>query len=171
MEEVKVLINQEKIEERLDELADQIMRDYGDEEIIVLCILKGALFFTVDLTKRIKNKMIYDFMKVSSYGNSKSTTGEVKIIQDAKLDFYDKNVLIVEDIVDSGYTMDFMKKYLEMRKAKSVKIAAMLSKPERREVEVKIDYLGFEIPNKFIVGYGLDNEEYLRNLPYIGYIE
>ena len=171
MEEIKVLIKREKILERIKELGEQITNDYNGEEIVILCILRGAMFFTVDLARQINTKMTFDFMKLSSYGSSKESSGEVKISQDASTSLTGKNVLVVEDIIDTGYTMDFLKKYLENKKVKSSKIVALLNKPERRKVDVKIDYIGFEVPNKFIVGYGLDDNEYYRNLPYVGYVE
>ena len=171
MEEIKVLIEPEKIDQRIEELAQQIMADYKNEEILVLCVLKGGMFFTVDLTKKIKNKVEFEFIKLSSYGDARVSSGKVEIQQNIAGKIKGKNVLVVEDIIDTGITMNFLKDYLKSFGPKSVKIATFLNKPERRKVDVKIDYIGFDVPNKFIVGYGLDIEEYYRNLPYVGYVE
>ncbi|MGN1299419.1 MAG: hypoxanthine phosphoribosyltransferase [Candidatus Scatovivens sp.] len=171
MEKIKVLIEAKKIQERIKQLADEIMKDYKDEEILILSVLKGAVFFTVDLAKQINNKTEFEFIKLSSYGNAKVSSGKVEIKQDITSKIKGKNILIVEDIIDTGITMKFLKEYLLKFEVNSVKVATLLNKPERRQVDVKIDYIGFNIPNKFVVGYGLDNKEYLRNLPYIGYIE
>lgn len=171
MEKIKVLIEAKKIQERIKQLADEIMNDYKDEEILILSVLKGAVFFTVDLAKQINNKTEFEFIKLSSYGDAKISSGKVEIKQDITSKLKGKNILVVEDIIDTGITMKFLKEYLLKFEVNSVKVVALLNKPERRQVDVKIDYIGFDIPNKFVVGYGLDNEEYLRNLPYIGYIE
>ncbi len=171
MDNIKVLIEKEKVKARIEELGKQITKDYNGEEIVVLPILRGAMFFAVDLAREINLPMTFDFMKLSSYGSARETSGEVKIIQDSSTNLKGKNVLVVEDIIDSGYTMHFLKKYLQNKEVKSAKIVALLNKSARREVEVNIDYIGFEVPNKYIVGYGLDDKEYYRNLPYVGYIE
>ena len=137
-----------------------------------MCILTGAVYFATDLTKYIKNDTLkIEFMKVSSYGNSKESTGEVKITKDLENSISGKNVIIVEDIIDTGLTMKTLKKYLLEKNPASLKICTLLNKKERRKVEIEADYVGFDIPNKFVLGYGLDYEEYYRNLPYIAYCE
>ena len=171
MEKIKVLIEEIDIEKRIKELANEIMNDYKDEEIVILSVLRGAIFFTVNLTKNIKNKMKFEFIQLSSYGEAKESSGKVNITKDLKCDLNGKNILIVEDIIDTGITMKYLKEHLESFNPKTVKIVSLLSKPERRIEDINIDYIGFEVPNKFIVGYGLDDKEYLRNLPFIGYIE
>lgn len=171
MEKIKILIKEKDIEKRIKELANEIMNDYKDEEIVILSVLRGAIFFTANLTKNIKNKMKFEFIQLSSYGEAKESSGKVNVTKDLKCDLKGKNILIVEDIIDTGITMKYLKEHLESFKPKTVKIASLLSKPERRIEDINIDYIGFEIPNKFIVGYGLDDKEYLRNLPFIGYIE
>lgn len=169
---IKTLINEEQLQKRIEEIGKQITEDYKNKEIILICILRGAVYFAVDLSKQIKsNNLIMEFMQVSSYGNNKETTGEIKIKKDLDADIKGKNVLIVEDIIDSGLTMSLLKKYLLSKEPESLKICTLIDKRERRKVEIEADYVGFEIPNKFILGYGLDYEEYYRNLPYIGYSE
>ena len=138
----------------------------------MICILKGAIYFAVDLSKRITAcPVILDFMKASSYGNSTTTTGVVDLKIDLSTNIENKNVIIVEDIIDSGYTLNYLYDYLRAKNPKTLKICVLLDKKERREKEIKVDYTGFEIENKFIVGYGLDYEDRYRNLPYIGYVE
>ena len=172
LDNLNVLIDEDKLQERISDLAKNIEKDYKNEDIVLICILKGATYFSVDLSKKIKNNAItIDFMKVSSYGNNFETSGDVKFILDITTDITDKNVIVVEDIIDSGYTLSFIKEYLSKKKPKSLKLCVLLDKKERREKEVKIDYTGFEIENKFVVGYGLDYEDKYRNLPYLGWVE
>lgn len=169
---IKTLINEKKLQKRISELGKKITEDYKNKEIVIICILRGAVYFATDLSKHIKsNSLLMEFMQVSSYGNSQETTGELKIKKDLEIDIKGKNVLIVEDIIDSGITMTTLKQYLLEKEPESLKICTLLDKKERRKVEIEADYVGFEIPNKFILGYGLDYEEYYRNLPYIGYSE
>lgn len=168
---INVLISEKLLQERIKEVAKQIEKDYESKEITIISVLRGGVFFTVDLTKNIKNKMTFEFIEVSSYGNNFESTGNIKINKDISTSIEGKDVLIVEDIIDSGRTLKYLKEYLENKKANSVKICTLLNKPERREVEVNVDYIGFDIPNKFVLGYGLDYEGYYRNLPYVGYIE
>jgi len=170
MKEIKVLINKEQINKRLDELANQLMEEYKGKELMFLCILKGSIFFTVELAKRIKNNIQFEFIEVSSYENNKST-GKVKINKDITSSIEGKNVIIIEDIVDTGRTLCFLKEYLLRKNPQSLKICALLDKPSRRTVQIEADYIGFTIENKFVVGYGLDDEQNHRNLDYIGYIE
>lgn len=170
MKKIKVLISEEKINNRLDELANQIMDEYKGKDIVFLCILKGSIFFTVELAKRIKNNIQFEFVEVSSYENNEST-GKVKLNKDITQSIEGKEVIIIEDIVDTGRTLAFLKELLLEKKPASLKICSLLDKPSRRIVNVKADYVGFAIEDKFVVGYGLDDEQNLRNLNYIGYIE
>lgn len=170
MKKIKVLISEEKINNRLDELANQIMDEYKGKDIVFLCILKGSIFFTVELTKRIKNNIQFEFVEVSSYENNEST-GKVKLNKDITQSIEGKEVIIIEDIVDTGRTLAFLKELLLEKKPASLKICSLLDKPSRRIANVKADYVGFAIEDKFVVGYGLDDEQNLRNLNYIGYIE
>ena len=171
-EELNVLINEEELNKKIKELATIIEEDFKGEELVLICILKGAVYFAIDLSKQIKNNVVtLDFMKVSSYGNDFVTSGNVEFILDITTDITGKNVIVVEDIIDSGYTLSFIKDYLSKKKPKSLKLCVLLDKKERREKEVKIDYIGFEIENKFVVGYGLDYEQQYRNLPYVGWVE
>ena len=168
--DIKVLITEEEIVARTRELAHQIQQDYNGEEIVIICILKGAAFFATELAKRIDSDTIIDFMKVSSYIGTEST-GKIDFTLDISEDITGKNVIIVEDIVDTGRTLAYVKKYLESKNPKSVKICTMLNKKERRVIELNPEYVCFDIPDKFVIGYGLDYDEKYRNLPYIGYLE
>ena len=170
MKKMKVLIREEKINNRLDDLANQIMDEYKGKDIVFLCILKGSIFFTVELAKRIKNNIQFEFVEVSSYENNEST-GKVKLNKDITQSIEGKEVIIIEDIVDTGRTLAFLKELLLEKKPASLKICSLLDKPSRRIANVKADYVGFAIEDKFVVGYGLDDEQNLRNLNYIGYIE
>lgn len=172
LDKIKVLIDEEKLNKRIEELAIQISNDYKGEDIVLVCILKGAVYFAVDLSKKITNsEVVLDFMKVSSYGSSTQSSGKVELKVDLSSDIEGKNVIIVEDILDTGYTLDYLYNYLKSKNPRTLKICVLLDKKERREKDIKVDYAGFEIENKFIVGYGLDYDEKYRNLPYIGYIE
>ena len=168
---VTQMIKEEDVDSRIKELAAKIDEDYKGEEIFIVCILRGAAFFACELVKRITAPVTIDFMQVSSYGAGTVSSGEVRIIKDIELSVRDKNVIIVEDIVDTGNTLSTLRDIFEHRKSKSVKICSLLDKPDRREVEVDIDYVGFSVPDKFIVGYGLDWDQRYRNLPYIGVVE
>lgn len=170
MKEIKVLIDEEKINKRLDELAIQIMNDYKGKDLMFLCILKGSIFFTVELSKRIKNNVQFEFVEVSSYENNEST-GKIKLNKDITQSIEGKEVIIIEDIIDTGRTLSFLKEFLKEKNPASLKICSLLDKPSRRIADVQADYIGFTIENKFVVGYGLDDEQNLRNLNYIGYIE
>ena len=158
------------IEKRIDELAKQIEKDYEGKEIVFLGILKGSVPFMWELAKRLKNNVIFEFIEVSSYKGTEST-GKVTLHKDIKNSIEGKDVLIIEDIVDTGRTLDFLLEHLKEKNPNSVKIATLLSKPSRRVIELNVDYIGFMIEDKFVVGFGLDYEQKLRNLPYIGYIE
>ncbi len=165
-----VLINESRIEKRLDEMAKEIDKAYEGKEIILIGILKGSVVFMVELAKRMKTKVQFEFIEVSSYEGTEST-GRVKIVKDIKNSIEGKNVLIVEDIIDTGITLTFLKEYLLLKKPSSLKIATLLSKPSRRIKELDVDYIGFKIEDKFVIGYGLDYNQNYRNLPYIGYVE
>lgn len=171
MGELKTLINEQKLHQRIDEIAQQIEAEYKNKEITLICILKGSVFFTVDLAKRINADVRLEFIRVSSYGEGTESTGEIKMKLDLKDSIQGKDVIVVEDIIDTGRTLSYLIEYLKMKKPNSVKLCALLDKPDRRVKAVKVDYTGFQIPDKFVVGYGLDFNEKYRNLPYIGYIE
>lgn len=168
---ISVLIPEERVEQRIRELAAQISSDYAGREIRMVGILKGASFFMCELAKRITVPVSIDFMQVSSYGGATESTGTVKIRKDLDESIEGLDVMIVEDIIDSGRTLAFLGDFLRSKGAKSIRYCTLLDKPERRVVELKADYSGFEIPNKFVVGYGMDYDQKYRNLPYIGVIE
>ncbi len=163
----EIMISQEEILRRAKEIGRQISRDYKGEEVLIVGILKGAVLWMADLVKCIEIPAYLDFMVVSSYGASTKTSGVVKIVKDLDEDIEGRNVIIVEDIVDSGVTLNYLKGYLEARNAKSIKISTLLDKPSGRKTDLKADYVGFEVGDKFIVGYGLDFDQRYRNLPYI----
>lgn len=167
---LNVLINKTRIEKRIEEMAKEIEKDYEGKDIVFLGTLKGAMPFMWELAKRIKNNVIFEFIQVSSY-KGKESTGIITLEKDIRNSIEGKNVIIIEDIVDTGKTLDFLLKLLKEKNPRSVKIATLLSKPSRRVYELNVDYIGFKIDDKFVVGYGMDYEENLRNLPYIGYIE
>lgn len=170
-EKLKVLYSEDEVQKRIAELAKQIDEDYSNsKEVIVICILKGAAFFTVDLVKKMKTPIVFEVMQVSSYSGTE-TTGAISIKKDLDCDIEGKDVLIVEDIIDTGYTLRALRQDLLSRNPNSLKIAVLADKKERRRVEVPVDYVGYEIPNKFVVGYGFDVDERGRNIPYVGYIE
>lgn len=171
MEDIKVLIEEEKLQERITNLAKKITNDYKGKELILICILKGSTFFTVDLAKKIDNKLKIEFIQVSSYGSATISSGKIELKLDLKESIEGKDVLIVEDIIDTGRTLSYLIEHLEARNPNSLKLCTLLDKPERRKYDINVDYVGFKIPDKFVVGYGLDYDEYYRNLPYIGYIE
>ncbi|HHW03597.1 MAG TPA: hypoxanthine phosphoribosyltransferase [Thermoanaerobacterales bacterium] len=164
----KILISEEQIKNRLKELGKQITEDYRDKENFLLVgVLKGAIIFMSDLIRHIDLPLQVDFMAVSSYGASTESSGVVRILKDLEENVEGKNLLIVEDIIDSGLTLSYMHSILKSRKPASIKICSLLDKPSRRKIDIKVDYLGFEIPDYFVVGYGLDYDEKYRNLPYI----
>lgn len=170
MGEINILINKTKLEKRIEELAKQIEKDYEGKEIVFVGLLKGSVMFMVELAKNIKSSVALDFMDVSSYKGTEST-GKININKDIRDSIEGKDVIIVEDIIDTGRTLTYVLEYLKQKNPNSIKIATMLSKPSRRVMELKVDYIGFAIEDKFVVGYGLDCNEKYRNLPYIGYIE
>ncbi len=169
-EKVETLITTSAIGKRLDEIAEQISEDYAGESIELVCVLKGGVVFMVDLAKKIKVPVTMNFMDVSSYGDGTESTGEIKILMDLDGPIEGKNVIVVEDIIDSGRTLHCLVEILSNRKPKSLKICTLLDKPDRRVSAVDVDYTGFTIPDAFVVGYGLDYAQRYRNLDYIGVI-
>ena len=167
----EVLYSEEEIKLKVKKLTKKIEKDYAGEELLVVCILKGASIFCSDLIREIDLDVNMDFMCVSSYGNSTVSSGTVKIIKDLDVNIENKNVLIVEDIIDSGLTLHSLVDTLKTRNPKSLKLCTLLDKPERRKADIKVDYVGFVIEDKFIVGYGIDYAEKYRNLSYIGLVE
>ncbi|WP_291259007.1 hypoxanthine phosphoribosyltransferase [Fusobacterium sp.] len=166
---IKTLLTREEVERRIKELAKEIEKDYQGKELVVIGLLKGSIVFMSDLIKEINLPLAIDFMSVSSYSGTTST-GVIKISKDITIDVKDKDVLIVEDIIDTGLTLSHVKKLFQDREVKSLKICTLLDKPSRRTVEMKGEYVGFEIPDEFVIGYGLDYDQYYRNLPYIGVV-
>jgi hypoxanthine phosphoribosyltransferase len=163
-EKLRVLISSEKIQTRIRELGEQISLDYPDGPLHLICILKGACFFLTDLARAMKRDVIVDFMGISTYGKGKTSSGEVKVTKDLDISIEGADVLIVEDIVDSGVTLNYLMHVLEQRKPRSIRIAALLDKPDRRLRPIHANYVGFKIPDEFVVGYGLDYAEKYRNL-------
>ena len=168
-ENFKELISEEELNKRIKELADQIDKDYLGKEITIISVMRGAVFFTVQLTLKMKTKLKYEFITISSYEGEESV--EVLLRTDIRDSIEGKDVLIVEDIIDTGKSMKYLIEHLKAKNPRTLKICALASKPERREVEVPIDYLGFEIPNKYVVGFGFDIDNNYRNLPYVAYLE
>lgn len=169
-ENFKELISKEELERRIGELAKQIDKDYLGKEITIICVMRGAVFFTVELTLKMKTKLKYEFITISSY-EGENSTGEILLRTDLRDSIEGKDVLIVEDIIDTGTSMKYLIEHLRSKNPRTLKVCALASKPERREVEVPIDYLGFEIPNKYVVGFGFDIDNNYRNLPYVAYLE
>ena len=167
----EVLLSEEQIKKRVQELGDQISKDYDGQEIIVVCVLKGASIFFADLIRAITVHAKMDFMAISSYGDAQKTSGIVRITKDMDSSITGKHVLIAEDIMDSGLTLQYMTRMLQERQPASIRTCCFLDKPERREGEITPDYCGFAIPNKFVVGYGLDYKQKYRNLPYVGILK
>lgn len=171
-EKVDVLISEKEIDNRILEIADRINKDYEGEELTLICVLKGGVMFMCDLAKKLNLNVRLDFMSVSSYGSQTKSSGVVKIIKDLDNSIDGKNVLVVEDIIDSGNTLSYLMDILKKRGPKSIKLCTLLDKPSRREKkDVLVDYVCFEIEDKFVVGYGLDYDQRYRNLPYIGVME
>lgn len=170
-ETIRVLVSEEEIEERVKALGKQISEDYAGKQVHLICILKGGAFFMCELAKRITVPVSMDFMSVGSYGDGTSSSGVVRIAKDLDEAIEGKDVLIVEDIIDSGRTLFYLIDVLNHRKPNSLHLCTLLDKPERRVKDVKVDYVGFNIPDEFVVGYGLDYAQKYRNLPYIGVVE
>ena len=170
-DKIHVLLTEEEVDRRINEVAAQISEDYAGREIHLICILKGGVFFTCELAKRLTVPVSMDFMSVSSYGAGTESSGVVRIVKDLDEPLEGKDVLIVEDIIDSGRTLAYLIEVLKQRGPKSITLCTLLDKPDRRVKDVKVDYCGFEIPDEFVVGYGLDYAQKYRNLPYIGVVE
>jgi hypoxanthine phosphoribosyltransferase len=170
-ERIKVMLTEEEVDARIKQIGEQISKDYEGKSVHLICVLKGGSFFMCELAKRITVPVSFDFMSVSSYGGDTKSSGVVKIVKDLDESIKDKEVIIVEDIIDSGRTLSYLIELLGQRSPKSIKLCTLLDKPDRRVVDVKVDYTGFEIPDEFVVGYGLDYDQRYRNLPYIGVIE
>lgn len=170
-EHVRVLLSEEEVDKRIQEIGDQISKDYAGKQVHLVCVLKGGAFFMCELAKRIKVPVSLDFMSVSSYGGGTESSGVVKIVKDLDEPLKDKEVLVVEDIVDSGRTLSYLLEMLSDRHPASLHLCTLLDKPERRVKDVKVDYTCFQIPDEFVVGYGLDYDQRYRNLPYIGVVE
>ncbi|MCI8831095.1 MAG: hypoxanthine phosphoribosyltransferase [Lachnospiraceae bacterium] len=171
-DKIRVLLSEEEVNARINEVAAQINADYAGKPIHLICILKGGVFFTCELAKRLSMPVSLDFMSVSSYGGGTESSGVVKIVKDLDEPLDGKDVLIVEDIIDSGRTLSYLIEILEKRNPNGIKLCTLLDKPERRvKKQVKVDYTCFTIPDEFVVGYGLDYDQKYRNLPYIGVVE
>ena len=170
-ERIEVLLSAEQIDKRMAELADELYQEFGDEQVELVCALKGAVVTIVDLAKKMKMPVTMNFMSVSSYGNSTESSGNINIKMDLDADITGKNVLIVEDIIDSGRTLSYLIEILKKRNPASIRLCTLLDKPERRVTDVKVDYVAFNIPDEFVVGYGLDYAQKYRNLPFIGVVE
>ncbi len=170
-ERIEVMLTEEEVDKKIQELGAKISEDYAGKSVHLVCVLKGGSFFMCELAKRIKVPVSLDFMSVSSYGGDTKSSGVVKIVKDLDEPLVGKDVLVVEDIVDSGRTLKYLMEMLGDRNPNSLKLCTLLDKPERRVVDVKVDYTGFEIPDEFVVGYGLDYAQKYRNLPYIGIVK
>ena len=169
-DKINVLISEEEINKRIKELGEEISRDYAGKSVHLICVLKGGVFFTTELAKRITVPVTFDFMSCSSYGSGTTSSGIVKIVKDLDETIEGKDVIVVEDIIDSGKTLSYLLPMLSQRKPASLRLCTMLDKPDRRVVQVNVDYTAFKVPDVFIVGYGLDYDQKYRNLPFIGEI-
>lgn len=167
-ENVRVMITEEEVDKRIAQLAEQISRDYEGRAVHLVCILKGSIFFTCELAKRLTIPVTLDFISVSSYGNDTKSSGVVRMVKDLDEPLEGKDVIVIEDIIDSGRTLSYLLENLSSRNPGSLRLCTLLDKPDRRVTDVKVDYTGFEIPDEFVIGYGLDYAQRYRNLPYIG---
>jgi hypoxanthine phosphoribosyltransferase len=167
----RTMISEVEISQRVKELASEIENDFNNEPIILIIVLKGSFVFAADLIREMKGDINIDFISVSSYSDQTETTGKVKLLKDLDADITNQNVVVIEDIIDSGLTLHFLRDHLQMHKPKNIKICTLLDKPERRRVDMKVDYVGFVIPDEFIVGYGIDYAQKFRNLPYIATVK
>ena len=171
-EKIRVLLSEEQVNKRIREVAQQINKDYAQKQIHLICVLKGGAMFMCELARRISIPVSFDFMSVSSYGSETTSSGVVRILKDLDEELKDKDVLIVEDIIDSGRTLSYLLELLQSRGPRSIKLCTLLDKPSRRVImDVKVDYVCFSIPDEFVVGYGLDYNQKYRNLPFIGVVE
>ena len=170
-ERVRVLLSEEEVDAKIKAIGEQISRDYAGKSVHLVCVLKGGSFFMCELAKRITVPVSLDFMSVSSYGSETKSSGVVRIVKDLDEPLKGKDVIVIEDIVDSGRTLSYLLDMLKARGPKSMALCTLLDKPDRRVIDVKVDYTGFQIPDEFVVGYGLDYDQRYRNLPYIGVVE
>jgi len=170
-EKISVLISEEEVNKRIQAIGEEISKEYAGKELHMICVLKGGVFFMCELAKRISVPVTMDFMSISSYGSATKSSGVIKIVKDLDEAITGKDVLVVEDIVDSGNTLSYLLEMLQQRGPKSLKLCTLLDKPDRRVKQVKVDYTGFQVPDEFVVGYGLDYAQKYRNLPYIGVVE
>ncbi|MCJ8009311.1 hypoxanthine phosphoribosyltransferase [Lederbergia wuyishanensis] len=166
-----VMISNVDIRKRVQELAEEIEKDFNHESVFLIVVLKGSFVFAADLIREMKGDIKVDFISVSSYSNQTETTGKVRLLKDLDANITNQNVVVVEDIIDSGLTLHFLRDHLKMHKPKQIKICTLLDKPERRKIDLPVDYVGFVIPDEFIVGYGIDYAEKYRNLPYIATVK
>ena len=167
----EVLIDEDRLRARVVELGEEITADYAGRDLLLIGVLKGAVFFMADLMRTLGIPCEIDFMAISSYGAQTDSSGVVRILKDLDINIEGRNVLVVEDIIDSGLTLSYLMRNLEAREPASLEVCALLTKPDRREIDVPVRYIGFEIPNRFVVGYGLDFAERYRNLPYVGVLD
>lgn len=170
-DKIRELLSEEQVDNRIRQLGEQITRDYEGEEVLFVCTLKGASFFACELAKRVKLPLKLDFIVAASYGDNTQSCGKVRMVKDLDEPIEGKNVIIIEDIVDTGRTLSYLMELFKKRNPKTLKLCSLLDKPERRVVDIRADYTGFEVPDLFVVGYGLDYAQKYRNLPYIGVIE
>ena len=170
-ERVEVLLTEREVDERIQAIGEQISKDYAGKQVHLVCVLKGGAFFMCELAKRISVPVSLDFMSVSSFGSDTKSSGVIRIVKDLDESLKDKDVIVVEDIVDSGRTLSYLLKMLQSRGPRSLALCTLLDKPERRVVDVNVNYTGFQIPDEFVVGYGLDYDQRYRNLPYIGVVK
>ncbi|MBQ5849319.1 MAG: hypoxanthine phosphoribosyltransferase [Lachnospiraceae bacterium] len=170
-EVIKVMMTEQEIDARVRQIGEQISKDYAGQEVHLVCVLKGGSFFMCELAKRITIPVSFDFLSVSSYGGDTKSSGMVRIVKDLDEPLEGKNVIVVEDIIDSGRTLSYLLELFGQRKPKSISLCTLLDKPDRRVVDVKVDYTGFNIPDEFVVGFGLEYDQRYRNLPYIGTVE
>jgi hypoxanthine phosphoribosyltransferase len=167
----EVLIDEPRLQQRIAELGEEISSDYAGRDLLLVGVLKGAVFFMADVMRSLTIPCEIDFMAISSYGDSTDSSGVVRILKDLDINIEGREVLVVEDIIDSGLTLSYLMRSLEAREPASLEVCALLTKPERREIEVPVRYVGFEIPNRFVIGYGLDFAERYRNLRYVGVLD
>lgn len=170
-EKIKVLLSEEEVDTKIKQIGEQISKDYEGRQVHLVCVLKGGSFFMCELAKRITVPVSLDFMSVSSYGSDTKSSGVVRIVKDLDEPLKGKDVIVIEDIVDSGHTLSYLLEMLKNREPASLRLCTLLDKPERRVADVHVDYTGFQIPDEFVVGYGLDYDQKYRNLPYIGVVE
>lgn len=165
------LISETDLKQRVKQIAEDIERDFNNESVVMIVVLKGSFVFAADLIREMKSNIQVDFISVSSYSDQTESTGKVKLLKDLDSNITNKNVVVIEDIIDSGLTLHFLKDHLQLHKPKNIKICTLLDKPERRKIDLPVDYVGFVIPDEFIVGYGIDYAQKFRNLPYIATVE